>query len=235
MRPIDLARQHGLSAQAVRNYEDAGLLPPAMRSASGYRRYARPHALALGAFVALVPGHGRATARAIMSAVNGGRVEDALDLVDRSHAGLVTARAIIDAVETALRDITVRAWEGNAISIGPLAHQLELQPATVRRWEREGLLRPARDRQGHRVYAAVDVRDAHLVGQLRRAGHGIVDIRWLLDELRDTDDPAQVTRALAERRRALDTRSRAMLAAASALSTYLDELSGTTGSPVARS
>ncbi|HEX6343051.1 MerR family transcriptional regulator [Umezawaea sp.] len=222
MRPIDLARGHGLSSQAVRNYEESGLLPPADRTDSGHRRYTRRHAQALAAFLALAPGHGHATASAIMVAVNEGRQDDALDLIDRSHAGLVSARATVDAVETTLRDLTVQSWDGGPISIGPLAHRLGLQPATVRRWEREGLLRTTRDHQGHRVYAPADVRDAHLVGQLRRAGHTIADIRLLLDELRDTRDPARITRALADRRRALDTRSRAMLAGAAALHRYLD-------------
>jgi DNA-binding transcriptional MerR regulator len=222
MRPVDLAREHGLSTQAVRNYEEAGLLPAAARTASGYRRYSRRHALALDAFLALVRGHGHPTARAVMVAVNAGRVDDALDLIGRSHAALVSARGTVDAVEATLRDITVRSWEGAPLPIGPLAHQLGLRPATVRRWEREGLLRPGRDGQGHRVYRAGDVRDAHLVGQLRRAGHPVAAIRLLLDELRDARDPARVTRALADRRRALNARSRAMLAAAAALDRYLD-------------
>ncbi|CCH29107.1 MerR family transcriptional regulator [Actinosynnema sp. NPDC047251] len=222
MRPIDLARRHGLSTQAVRNYEDAGVLPLAARTASGYRVYSERHALALAAFVALVPGHGHAHATAIMVAATTGRVDDALDLVDRGHAGLVAARAIVDSVETTLRDITVQPWTGPPVPIGPLAHQLGLRPATLRRWEADGLLGPRRDRQGHRLYAAEDVRDAHLVGQLRRAGHLIADIRLLLDELRDTSDPAQVTRALADRRRALNARSRAMLAGSAALDRYLD-------------
>jgi DNA-binding transcriptional MerR regulator len=222
MRPIDLAREHGLSTQAVRNYEEAGLLPPAVRTASGYRRYSERHALALDAFVTLVPGHGHPAARAIMVAVNADRLDDALDLIDRSHAALVSARGIVDAVETTLRDITVQSWDGAPIFIGPLAHQLGLQPATLRRWERDGLLRPRRDQQGYRVYVAGDVRDAHLIGQLRRAGHAIADIRLLLDELRDARDPANVTRALADRRQALNARSRAMLASAAALNRYLD-------------
>jgi DNA-binding transcriptional MerR regulator len=222
MRPIDLARAHGLSTQAVRNYEDAGLLPPAARTAAGHRRYSEHHALALDAFLALVPGHGHPAARAIMVAVNADRLDDALDLIDRSHIALVSARGIVDAVETTLRDITVQSWDGAPVSIGPLAHQLGLQPATLRRWERDGLLQPRRDHQGHRVYVAGDVRDAHLIGQLRRAGHSIADIRLLLDELRDTRDPAQVTRALADRRQALNARSRAMLSAAAALNRLLD-------------
>ena len=32
LRPVDLAREHGLSAQAIRNYERDGFLPPAART-----------------------------------------------------------------------------------------------------------------------------------------------------------------------------------------------------------
>jgi DNA-binding transcriptional MerR regulator len=222
MRPIDLARRHGLSTQAVRNYEEAGFLPPAERSDSGYRQYTRNHALALDAFLALAPGHGHAVAGAIMVAATTGRVDDALDLIDRGHAGLVSARAIVDTVETSLRDITVQPWTGPPLSIGPLAHHLRLRPATLRRWEHHGLLHPDRDHQGHRLYAATDVRDAHLIGQLRRAGHPLTDIGLLLAELRDTHDPARISQALATRRRALNTRSRAMLTGAAALAQFLD-------------
>ncbi|MYS78139.1 MerR family DNA-binding transcriptional regulator, partial [Streptomyces sp. SID5926] len=70
LRPVDLARAHGLSAQAVRNYEAAGILPPAARTASGYRVYTPLHARALAAFLALVAGHGHGTAAAVMRSVD---------------------------------------------------------------------------------------------------------------------------------------------------------------------
>ena len=76
MRPVDLAREHGLSTQAVRNYEEAGILPPADRTVHGHRVYTPRHAQALRAFLALVPGHGHRTATAIMQAVNRGDVEE---------------------------------------------------------------------------------------------------------------------------------------------------------------
>ncbi|WP_414642135.1 MerR family DNA-binding transcriptional regulator, partial [Actinocrinis sp.] len=55
LRPVDLARRHGLSTQAVRNYEAAGILPAAERTDSGHRTYTRLHAHALHAFLALAP------------------------------------------------------------------------------------------------------------------------------------------------------------------------------------
>ncbi|MER6069981.1 MerR family DNA-binding transcriptional regulator, partial [Streptomyces sp. NPDC001817] len=75
LRPVDLARRHGLSTQAVRNYEEAGILPTADRTPHGYRTYTSLHAGALRAFLALVPGHGHQTATSIMRAVNKGAVD----------------------------------------------------------------------------------------------------------------------------------------------------------------
>ena len=43
LRPVDLARQAGVSTQLVRNYEAAGILPPAPRSDTGYRQYGPEH------------------------------------------------------------------------------------------------------------------------------------------------------------------------------------------------
>lgn len=105
LRPVDLARGHGLSTQAIRNYEAAGILPGAGRTPHGYRTYTPLHALALRAFLALVPGHGHQTATAVMQAVHRDATEDALRLIDESHAQLLDDRRTLQAVEAALRDL----------------------------------------------------------------------------------------------------------------------------------
>jgi hypothetical protein len=46
LRPVDLARGHGLSTQAIRNYEAAGILPGAERTPHGHRTYTPLHAQA---------------------------------------------------------------------------------------------------------------------------------------------------------------------------------------------
>ncbi len=149
LRPIDLAREHGLSTQAVRNYEEAGVLPPADRSAHGYRRYGERHAAALRAFLALLPGHGHPTATAIMRAANAGDLPEALRLIDGSHALLAEDRRTLDAVRTALDHLPPEPDAPGhppaaATHIGPLAHRLGLRPATLRAWERAGLVTPSR-------------------------------------------------------------------------------------------
>ena len=223
LRPIDLARGHGLSTQAVRNYEEAGILPPAERSPHGYRAYAPRHAAALRTFLALVPAHGHATAGAIMRAANGGAVEEALRLIDESHAQLAGDRRTVEAVDLALRDLAPpRDPEPGVTFIGPLAHRLGIRPATLRKWQRAGLVAPRRDPQtGYRVYTSADVRDVLLAHQLRRGGHGLKQIAEVLDRVRAAGGPEPLQATLREWRDRLTARGLAMLAGAGALDTYL--------------
>lgn len=223
LRPIDLAREHGLSTQAVRNYEEAGILPPAERSPHGYRRYAPRHAAALRAFLALIPAHSHATAGAIMRAVNEGTVEDALRMIDESHTQLADDRRTLQAVEAALHDLAPpHEPEPGITFIGPLSRRLGIRPATLRTWEQAGLIVPHRDpRTGYRVYSPADVRDTLLAHQLRRGGYGLNQIAEVLERVRSAGGPEPLQATLGEWRARLAARGLAMLAAATALHTYL--------------
>jgi DNA-binding transcriptional MerR regulator len=147
MRPVDLARQHGLSTQAVRNYEDAGIIPPAHRSRTGYRDYTATHAAGLAAYLALVPAVGYSTSRRIMHAVTGGQLDEALEHVDDGHALLTRDRNTLRTVEAALSHLGAATPDAAAstrapYSIGELARHLGLNPATLRTWERAGVFTP---------------------------------------------------------------------------------------------
>ncbi len=222
LRPVDLARGHGLSTQAVRNYEAAGILPPADRTATGYRTYTALHAHALCAFVALAPAHGHRTATAIMRAVNRDAIEEALRLIDESHAGLLDDRRTLASVEAALTALEPVPPPRGETFVGPLARRLGVRPATVRKWEGAGLLRPRRDpRTGYRVYDAADVRDASMARQLRRGGYPLEQIGPLIAQVRSAGGVAPVESMLAGWRARLSARGRAMLTGAAALDTYL--------------
>ncbi|MBB2914155.1 DNA-binding transcriptional MerR regulator [Streptosporangium becharense] len=219
---MDLAREHGLSTQAIRNYEDAGILPAAERTVHGYRAYTPLHAQALRAFLALVPGHGHRTAASIMRAVNRGAVEDALRFIDESHGQLLGDRGVLRAVEAALGDLAPVPQERGETFIGPLAGRLGVRPATLRKWEKAGLVRPRRDpRTGYRVYSAADVRDVLLAHQLRRGGYLLEQIAPLIAQVRLAGGVVPLESALRDWRARLSARSRAMLAGAAALEAYL--------------
>ncbi len=223
LRPVDLARGHGLSTQAVRNYEEAGILPPAGRTAHGYRTYTSLHAGALRAFLALVPAHGHQTATSIMRAVNRGAVDDAFRLIDESHAQLLEDRRTLRAVESALRDLEpVTAPEPGGTFIGPLAGKLGIRPATLRKWEHAGLVRPRRDPlTGYRIYDEADVRDARLAHQLRRGGYLLEQIGPLIAQVRAAGGLQPLEAALCDWQSRLSDRGRAMLTGAAELEAYL--------------
>ncbi|MBT2458444.1 TioE family transcriptional regulator [Streptomyces sp. ISL-86] len=235
LRPVDLARGHGLSTQAIRNYEEAGILPAAGRTPHGYRTYTPLHAGALRTFLALVPGHGHQTATSIMRAVNGSAVDEAFRLIDASHAQLLDDRRTLQAVESALRDLEpatasepgVRSEPATVSGpggtfIGPLAGNLGIRPATLRKWERAGLVRPRRDPlTGYRVYDEADVRDAQLAHQLRRGGYLLEQIAPLIAQVRAAGGLEPLEAALCDWRGRLSARGRAMLTGAAELDAYL--------------
>lgn len=182
-------------------------------------------------FLALVAGHGHQTAAAIMQAVNLGQTEEAFRLIDESHAQLLDDRRTLRAVEDALRDVehgeTSDTGEvaGSAVFIGPLAKRLRIRPATLRKWERAGLVAPRRDPlTGYRIYHAIDVRDAQLVHQLRRGGYLLRQIAPLIDQVRRAGGLQPLETALGDWHERTAARGRAMLTGASALDCHLRAL-----------
>ncbi|MGO4753911.1 TioE family transcriptional regulator, partial [Streptomyces sp. 2MCAF27] len=196
--------------------------------------YTPLHARALDAFLALVPGHGHHTATSIMRAVNEGAVDEAFRLIDESHAQLLDDRRTLQAVESALRDLAPTtptpdptASGPGGTFIGPLAEELGLRPATLRKWERAGLVRPPRDPlTGYRVYDQAAVRDARLTHQLRRGGYLLEQIAPLIAQVRAAGGLEPLEAALRDWHGRLSARGRAMLAGAAELEAYLCERGG---------
>ncbi|WP_327147318.1 TioE family transcriptional regulator [Nocardia sp. NBC_01329] len=232
LRPADLAREHALSAQAVRNYERDGFIPPADRTATGYRIYTEIHAAALRAFRALVAAYGHALAGQIMNEIHDGDIDSALKLVDRGHEQLLRDRETLDTVRRAIGHLTTEddtctdRYPASATrTVGELASHLHLTPATLRTWETTGILAPARDpATGYRVYTPADIRDAELAHLLRRGGYGLHRIAAVVDRIRTAGGTETLAGALAEWQGRITARGIAMLEAAGRLGDYLGRL-----------
>ncbi|GAA3213866.1 TioE family transcriptional regulator [Actinocorallia longicatena] len=206
------------------------MLPASERTLNGYRSYSPLHAQALRAFLALVPGHGHAAATAVMRAVNLGDFGKALRLVDESHARLLDDRRTLQAVEAALRDLAPVPREGGETFVGPLARSLGLRPATLRAWEKAGLISPVRDPgTGYRIYSASDVRDARLIHQLRRGGHLLEQIAPLIARIHSAGGIGPLASTVDDWHGRLSAQGRSMLRGATALNLYLDLLDGEGG------
>ncbi|WP_203858947.1 MerR family transcriptional regulator [Plantactinospora mayteni] len=232
LRPVDLARLAGISTQQVRNYLDAGVLPPAPRSASGYRQFDERHRRALLTYRALARGYGWETARSIMCAVHVGDLPAALALVDASHAGLHEERRSLAETGTALEAVAEEETESVtvprlALRIGELAARLGVRTSALRVWEAAGLLVPERERgTGYRRFGPAEIRDAQMISMLRRSRYLLPQIRPILDGLRRTGSTAALRVAVARRQLELTERATAMLEGSSRLHDYLNSTPG---------
>lgn len=224
-RPVDLARAHGLSAQAVRNYEQAGVIPPATRTASGYRVYTDDHASALAAYVALVQGYGYRAAGEVMKSVLRGDLPSALAVLDAAHALLQRDRETLDRVASAAVVLASappaagRAPE-RPVSVGVLAHRLGVTPATLRKWERAGILAPARSRTA-RAYSPEDVRDAELAHLLRRGGYLLDHIAAVIEQVHTAGGAGPLATSIHQWRERITACGLAMLTGSARLAEYL--------------
>jgi DNA-binding transcriptional MerR regulator len=226
LRPIDLGRAVGLSASAVRHYEQVGFLPPAGRSPAGYRRYARAHLEAIHVSRRLIRGYGWQRALAVMRAVHAGDKPAALAVVDACHADLHRQRAELEEVLHTIERTSLitppkpQMRSRRPLRIGAAADLVGVRPSAVRFWEQQGLLQPTRDSTQSRYYDYQQLQRLQVVKLLRDAGYRFHTIRSILDDLA-TSQPSQVRAALERRRRSVEHASQRTMRATSALHDYL--------------
>ncbi|MEU7769655.1 MerR family transcriptional regulator [Nocardia sp. NPDC049190] len=227
-RPIDLAREHGLSTQAVRNYEDLGALPPAERTDSGYRRYTDLHARALHTFLALRAGYGHQAAVDLMRSANRNDRVGLYRRWDELHAGFLQERrthAEVTAALEALNSTPSPRYPSEPLTVGQLARRLGIHPATLRQWERAGITAPPRDRAtGYRTYGGTEIRDAHLARYLRKGGVPLREVASFLRELHQAGTTDHMRAMLADWGARLSVRSRGAIYGIAQLDHYLTDL-----------
>lgn len=227
LRPIDLARAAGISTQQVRNYADAGILPPAARTAADYRTFHTAHRDALLTYRALLRGYGPESARTIMHAVHADDVATALTVIDAGHTALHQQRTALRETGEALESVADEPPETTAVPrsslrIGAVARYLGVRTSALRVWESAGLLRPAREPgTRYRSFSPADVRDARMINMLRRGRYPLPQVVEILDGLRRTGSRDALRAAIAQRHGELIQQARAMLEAASRLHQYL--------------
>lgn len=227
LRPVDLGRAAGISTQQVRNYADAGILPPTPRTETGYRRFDARHRSALLTYRALARGFGPDTARAVMHAVHAGDLPAALALVDAGHAALHEQRLLLQSVAEAFEAVAAQdpgepAPQATGMRIGEVARYLGVRTSALRVWEAAGLLQPGREHATrYRTYGPADVRDARMVHLLRQGRYPLPQIQQVLDGLRRTGSIDALGTVLEQRRAAFTRQATAMLEAASHLHHYV--------------
>ncbi|MFE9725235.1 MerR family transcriptional regulator [Streptomyces sp. NPDC005794] len=231
LRTADVARRAGYSVQQVRNLERDGVLPPAARTASGYRIYGESHLRSALAYRALASATGPVEAKRIVRAAHERPATEVLALLDAAHARIHRERTDLELAEEAAAVISAELIEdvrpSDSMSVSELAAALGVRPSTLRHWDAEGLAVPDRvPPRGTRRYSPAQTRDARIVHQLRGAGYRVAPLRALMPSLRRGHGREDIEAALAVRDSSIEARSRALLDAAVPLSAVLAARSG---------
>jgi DNA-binding transcriptional MerR regulator len=226
MRTAEVAHRAGYSVQQVRNLERDGVLPPAERTAAGYRIYREIHLQSALAYRALAAGAGPVEAKRIVRAAHDCAIPDRLALLDAAHARLDRERRDLALTKEAAAAISAEpigdVGPADSMSVSELAAALDIRPSTLRYWDAEALVVPDRvSPRGTRRYSPAQVRDARIVHQLRTAGYRVDIVRALMPDLSRGRRSDVVGAALAARDASIVARSRALLDAAAALSAVL--------------
>ncbi|MFC9361713.1 MerR family transcriptional regulator [Rhodococcus sp. NPDC057014] len=226
LRTVDVARRAGCSVQLIRNLERDGVLPPAARTATGYRIYTEVHVQSALAYRELAVAAGPVEARRIVRSVHTCPASTTVALLDAAHARLHSERAALALAKKAaavisaepIEDVRASDWMG----VAELAGALGVRSSTLRHWDAEGLVIPDRNAPaGARRYSPSQVRDARIVHQLRKAGYRIAPLRGLMAQLRRAPGSGDIDAALAVRGETLTTSSRALVDATAALAGLL--------------
>jgi len=222
LRTAELGGLVGYSTQQVRDLERLGVIPPAERSANGYRRYREPQLIAARAYRALAAAIGPVPARRLMPVLRQSSAGDAAERIDELHAALAEERArvreALRGLDIAIDEAAEVVGDSDAMTIGELGQALDVRASTLRHWEQEGLVHPARiASSGARIYGAAAITEARVVAALRSGGYGIPPIASILEQVRAHRLTADARGILAERLADLRRRSIALLAAAGSL------------------
>ncbi|WP_125610046.1 MerR family transcriptional regulator [Specibacter cremeus] len=229
LRTVEIARATGYSVQQIRDLERLGVIPPATRTATGYRSYAPIHVQAVRAYRALARAVGPVPARCLLADLRTGCIEAAAATICALYVELARERGDVLRAREALRTIGAEATgrhedtDDDAMTISELASALGVRPSTLRHWDAEGLAVPERVTYLRvRWYGPAAVREARIVAALRSGGYGIASIRDVMSALRRLEGIRDVDLILHRRLDQIAARTVSLLRAGTDLAAVIE-------------
>ncbi|MBH5317628.1 TioE family transcriptional regulator [Paenibacillus sp. GSMTC-2017] len=199
-KPIEIARELGISTSALRHYESWGVVPAPERASNGYRLYTEVHAAYFRCLRKMASGYGIAITCEVLRHIQNADMDAAFWLVKEQQAQLQQEKSITDQTLSLLQQpslqLTVNKKSKNQMSIGEVATFTGVQTSAIRHWEKEGLLTPNRDPEnGYRVFTPTHVRQILLIRTLRRTVYFLDNMKEIVHavEHQDLEKAKEVT------------------------------------------
>ncbi|WP_440111635.1 MerR family transcriptional regulator [Paenibacillus sp. QZ-Y1] len=162
MRPKKLANKFMISASTLRNYEAKGLIPPAERSANGYRMYTGRHEAYLACIQAMAPAFGMDVTTEVLHGLQRNELDDALWVIREREVKLHQEKA---SLEQLVEELNSYADEGQVFDLNQrfriheVSRRTGVPKSAIRYWEKSGLFTTERNSDNeYRLY-----NEAHLL------------------------------------------------------------------------
>lgn len=172
-RPKKLAAKYNLSTNTLRNYEAKGLIPPAERSANGYRMYTERHEAYLACIQAMAPAFGMEVTTEVLHCLQRNELEDALWIVREREVELHREKASFDQLEKELKSYAEgrQAYEvSQRLRIDEISRLTGAPKSAIRYWEKMGLFRAERDPDNeYRLYHEEHLMKIRMIQVLQNA------------------------------------------------------------------
>lgn len=196
MKGIEIARKLKISTSALRHYEAWGLIPKIERAANGYRNYTKEHEAYFECIRAMYAGFGMNLVREVMPLIINGDILNALWLINKAqvnlHAEREVAQRTVDMLDLKeMTDLPKYSYK-DSFTIGELAKEANVSTSAIRHWEKEGLIRPERDKDsGFRIYSPSDIRKVFIIRTVQRVAYSLDIVREVLSGI-DNNSIAQI-------------------------------------------
>ncbi len=171
-KPIDIAKKLHISTSALRHYESWGIIPAPKRAKNGYRLYEEKHLAYFRCIRVMNSGFGMNLTSNVMKHVQQGEVDEAFWLVNEAQAALNHEKTLADKTMTLLQNPMLNQIDERRVkdemTIGEVSKLTDVAASAIRHWEREGLIRPNRNKDnGYRTFNSTHVRQILLIRTLR--------------------------------------------------------------------
>lgn len=172
-RPKKLAAKYNLSTNTLRNYEAKGLIPPAERSANGYRMYSERHEAYLACIQAMAPAFGMEVTTAVLHGLQRNELEDALWIVREREVELHREKESFDQLEKELKSYVEgrQTYEvSQRLRIDEVSRLTGASKSAIRYWEKMGLFTAERDPDNeYRLYHEEHLMKIRMIQVLQNA------------------------------------------------------------------
>ena len=223
LRPIDIARKINISTSTLRSYEELGLIPPVLRSQSGYRLLNEEHMAYFICIREMLHGFTLSEIGDMLRPVMAHNIDEALWLANQAQVNLRNDKIVCGNIRKRFLQKTKMVRKAQEFSIDAVSKATGVIPSTIRYWDKIGLISASRcSTNNYRKFTPANIDEIlilqalKLATQARGEKYAVEQVRMELEQF-EFSDTNRISAIVSGIERHLATLNRGQLRGISAL------------------